>query len=276
MALETASYVANLVQTNPDGGDARSTTDDHLRLLKAVLKRQFPLADSAWSISAAQVMYLGDLSASVQLQLNQLRDGSATANNALYANSASFATLAATANSASFATLAATALSASHALVADLAIDSFHANSANFAITAGTAASATTAGSATTATTATSANTAGFANTCTSASSAALLAGIAGDTAATASTVALRDSNGHLATLYFSQTSPDSENQSVGQVVTLLNGNNFFRKSTPAWLGRHMDARNISNKTGTAKTLAAGVGPPSLVGSTNGDVFYYY
>lgn len=94
MSLETASYVANLVVTNPDGGDARSTADDHIRLIKAALRRTFPLLDSALSLSAAQVHYVGDLSASVQLQLNQLRDGSATANNAVnarYANSASTA-----------------------------------------------------------------------------------------------------------------------------------------------------------------------------------------
>src|SRR6185312_12307842 len=94
MALETASYVANLVESNPDGGDQRSTADDHIRLLKAALKRTFPKLDGAVSLSAAQVMFSNDLSASVQLQLNQLRDGSATANFAVssrYANSASVA-----------------------------------------------------------------------------------------------------------------------------------------------------------------------------------------
>ena len=42
MALETASYISQLVSTNPTGSDDRSTADDHLRLLKAVLKTQFP------------------------------------------------------------------------------------------------------------------------------------------------------------------------------------------------------------------------------------------
>src|SRR6185295_11086589 len=94
MALETASYVANLIASNPDGGDQRSTADDHIRLVKASLLRTFPKLDAAVSLSATQVMYLNDLSASVQLQLNQLRDGSATANfavNSRYANSASVA-----------------------------------------------------------------------------------------------------------------------------------------------------------------------------------------
>lgn len=94
MGLETATYVANLITSNPDGGDARSTGDDHLRLIKAALVRTFPKLDAAVSLSAVQYMYLNDLSASVQLQLNQLRDGSATANNAVnarFANSASMA-----------------------------------------------------------------------------------------------------------------------------------------------------------------------------------------
>jgi hypothetical protein len=96
MALETASYVADLVVSNPDGGDQRSTADDHLRLIKAVLKRTWPKVDAAISLSAVQYSYLNDLSASVQVQLNTLRDGPATANfavNARFASSASTAAL---------------------------------------------------------------------------------------------------------------------------------------------------------------------------------------
>lgn len=100
MALETASYIANLVITNPDGADQRNTADDHLRLIKATLKRTLPLLDGAVSLSAAQFMRLNDLSRSVQFQLNQLRDGSATAANAIFANSASFAVRAGSASNA--------------------------------------------------------------------------------------------------------------------------------------------------------------------------------
>jgi hypothetical protein len=35
MSLETATYIDALVVSNPDGADARSTADDHLRLIKA-------------------------------------------------------------------------------------------------------------------------------------------------------------------------------------------------------------------------------------------------
>lgn len=38
MALETGNYVADLVVTNPDGADQRTTSDDHHRLQKKVLK----------------------------------------------------------------------------------------------------------------------------------------------------------------------------------------------------------------------------------------------
>jgi len=88
MALETATYVDALVTSNPDGADARSTADDHLRLIKAVLKRSFPMVGGAVSASAVALSYTNDLSASVQAQLNTLRDGSATAKVALTATTA--------------------------------------------------------------------------------------------------------------------------------------------------------------------------------------------
>lgn len=42
MPIETASYISQLVDTNPAGTDERKTADDHLRLIKAVLSAQFP------------------------------------------------------------------------------------------------------------------------------------------------------------------------------------------------------------------------------------------
>lgn len=42
MGLETASTIAELQETNPLPTDAVSAGDDHLRLIKAVLKSQFP------------------------------------------------------------------------------------------------------------------------------------------------------------------------------------------------------------------------------------------
>jgi len=47
MALESASYISGLVSTNPSGSDAISQGDDHLRLIKTVLKASLPNAYEA-------------------------------------------------------------------------------------------------------------------------------------------------------------------------------------------------------------------------------------
>lgn len=44
MGLETGTYISDLVTTNPISTDAKSVGDDHLRLLKSVLKTTFPNA----------------------------------------------------------------------------------------------------------------------------------------------------------------------------------------------------------------------------------------
>jgi len=42
MALETAAWVTQLVSANPVVGDPVGEGDDHLRMLKTVLKNSFP------------------------------------------------------------------------------------------------------------------------------------------------------------------------------------------------------------------------------------------
>ena len=42
MAVESASWVTQLVSTNPVVGDPVGEGDDHLRMLKTVLKNSFP------------------------------------------------------------------------------------------------------------------------------------------------------------------------------------------------------------------------------------------
>jgi hypothetical protein len=269
MALETASYVANLVSSNPDGGDQRSTADDHIRLLKASLLRTFPKLDSAVSLSAAQVMYLNDLSASVQLQLNQLRDGSATANNALNSRFANSASLALYANSASFAVNAGYAQSASYANLAGTAVTSGYAQSASYAALAGTA---TTAVTATNATNATNATVAAAANFATSAGSSALLSGLAPSDAAGGNTIAQRNSSGYLFAAYFNQSSSNNENPTPSQVMVTNGSDDYLRKSSVANLGANMAAQNISGRSGTTKTLSTSL--PS--GGSNGDIWYVY
>jgi hypothetical protein len=92
MSLETATFVDSLVVSNPDGADAGSTADDHLRLIKACLKRTFPLIDKGVSASAAAISFVNDVTAPIQNQFNELREGSATARAALVATTATTAT----------------------------------------------------------------------------------------------------------------------------------------------------------------------------------------
>lgn len=47
MGLETGTYISDLVITNPLGSDAKSTADDHLRLIKSCLKTTFPSVTGA-------------------------------------------------------------------------------------------------------------------------------------------------------------------------------------------------------------------------------------
>src|SRR5262245_16533370 len=72
MALEGASYINDLVTGNPPGTDSKSQGDDHIRLIKTVLKNTFPLAigplkfrdDSGTGTSIAPLMTLYRNSAS--------------------------------------------------------------------------------------------------------------------------------------------------------------------------------------------------------------------
>jgi hypothetical protein len=57
MALETASYIAQLVPTNPLSTDSVSQSDDHMRLIKAALKNTFPNLDGPVTLSPAQMNY---------------------------------------------------------------------------------------------------------------------------------------------------------------------------------------------------------------------------
>ncbi len=47
MALESATYISGLVTTNPTGSDSISQGDDHIRLIKTVLKASLPNVTTA-------------------------------------------------------------------------------------------------------------------------------------------------------------------------------------------------------------------------------------
>lgn len=156
MALETAQFIDSLVESNPVGAvDSLATVDDHLRLIKASLKRTFPNVTGAVTATHTALNRTRDLTSSAQLQLNSLITGKlAISATAVFAQSAGFATSATNATSA----VRATSASAAH--------------SARFAASAGFAASATNATNAVNATNATNAASAVYAFSATRAMSA--------------------------------------------------------------------------------------------------------
>lgn len=84
MALESATYVDELVATNPVAGDAVSTADDHLRLIKAVLLASFPNVSGAVAASDVELSYVDGVTSAIQTQLNLLASVTQNAQNADY------------------------------------------------------------------------------------------------------------------------------------------------------------------------------------------------
>lgn len=68
MGLESGDYIDDLVITNPVGSDDRSTADDHLRLLKKVVKQTFPELDAAVNVSTTEMNYVADVTSAIQAQ----------------------------------------------------------------------------------------------------------------------------------------------------------------------------------------------------------------
>lgn len=55
MAIETANYISDLVSANPPGTDALGQADDHIRLIKGVLKNTFPNINAACNATPLQL-----------------------------------------------------------------------------------------------------------------------------------------------------------------------------------------------------------------------------
>lgn len=70
MGLETATYINGLVVTNPLGTDPKSAGDDHLRLLKTVIKNTFPNLTGAVTPTQAELNYVAGVTSAIQTQLN--------------------------------------------------------------------------------------------------------------------------------------------------------------------------------------------------------------
>lgn len=56
MGLEVGTYIQDLNQSNPPGSDIKAQGDDHIRLIKTVLKNTFPNANRAIRFAAARTL----------------------------------------------------------------------------------------------------------------------------------------------------------------------------------------------------------------------------
>ena len=70
MTVETALYPAQLNTTLPTSSDFVSEGDDHLRLLKTVVKTTFPNVAGAVSASQVELNYVTGVTSDIQAQLN--------------------------------------------------------------------------------------------------------------------------------------------------------------------------------------------------------------
>ena len=82
MTIESATYISDLVATNPAPGDNVSEGDDHIRLMKTVIKATLPSVTSAvtathteinklagLATSAAELGYVTGVTSAIQTQL---------------------------------------------------------------------------------------------------------------------------------------------------------------------------------------------------------------
>lgn len=70
MALESGTYISDLVVTNPAASDSRSQGDDHLRLIKATVKNTFPNVAGAVTATHTELNFVDGVTSPVQGQLD--------------------------------------------------------------------------------------------------------------------------------------------------------------------------------------------------------------
>ena len=84
MALETGTYISDLVATNPAAGDAASAGDDHLRLIKATILATFPNVTGALTATHTELNYVDGVTSAIQTQLDALTSVAQNTQNADY------------------------------------------------------------------------------------------------------------------------------------------------------------------------------------------------
>jgi hypothetical protein len=144
MTVETASFISQLDATLPASGDPKSEGDNHLRLVKSVLKAQFPnFGTNAVTPTATEVNYLVGVTSAIQTQINALATAKSDKSGSTYTGTHDFsgATLQALTPTAGDATtkVATTAFVASTAFAGVLPGQT--GNAGRFVTTSGTAAS---------------------------------------------------------------------------------------------------------------------------------------
>lgn len=70
MALETATYISDLVATNPTASDPKSQGDDHIRLLKSTVKATFPNINAAVTATDEELNFVDGVTSNIQTQLD--------------------------------------------------------------------------------------------------------------------------------------------------------------------------------------------------------------
>ena len=70
MALETGTYISDLVSTNPVAADPKSAGDDHIRLLKSTIKATFPNVSNAVTATHTELNYVDGVTSAIQTQID--------------------------------------------------------------------------------------------------------------------------------------------------------------------------------------------------------------
>ncbi len=70
MALETGTYISDLVATNPVASDAKSQGDDHIRLIKSTVKATFPNVSGAVTPTHTELNYVDGVTSAIQTQID--------------------------------------------------------------------------------------------------------------------------------------------------------------------------------------------------------------
>lgn len=78
MSLEVGTYIDDLVETNPLPGDARSEGDDHIRLVKSVLKNTFPNISGVVNPTPTELNHLVGVTSGLQAQIDALDEAKAS------------------------------------------------------------------------------------------------------------------------------------------------------------------------------------------------------